>query len=211
MKLTELVEPEYSKNDAPDFNYISGLIEDHCSIALQFFRQTKLSLYRGISSEKPFLQLAPPEDRGPLHSASFLHDAAVSKLDKAGFTANRNNSFFCSGLKSQTIMYGSTFRVFPYNNFYYTWSPMIRDFMSDWDAPVPRDIRRIGQTVKWFTELPEKEFEKIYEYRAGNNRTLDDFEKAIKSGNEILIHSSCIMVSEKFYGNDLTNFLAKKY
>ena len=196
MLLKEFYEPEWDDTEAPSFEALAGMIEDHCPIILNFYRETKKSLFRGLQSKKFFLDLTPPVNRPPKDSGSWLHNLTVKQLDAAGFTANRNNSFFCSGDFKQTLPYGTTYIVFPYNTFQYTWSTKIIDWFGHWDTINPNP-----------SKLTPEEFEDVYGFRAGNNRTLDDLDKAISSKHEIMIHGKCIFIRQSTYDLELKKFL----
>lgn len=79
-------------------------------------------MYRGIDDYDDVLIKTIRTDRRPLDTDAFLHTIYNNALQKAGFTAIRTNSMFCTGRKSIANQYGSVYVIFPIGNFTYTWS-----------------------------------------------------------------------------------------
>jgi hypothetical protein len=99
-----------------------------CSDSIAAMRQAKQLLYRGIKTKVPDIFVGiPRQDRSPLDTPKGHNEQINTLMSKAGFTAIRTNSIFCSGSVWETGMYGKNYIIFPKNGFDFTWSTKIDD------------------------------------------------------------------------------------
>lgn len=189
---------------APSFNEITQLIETHCSDIAQFYRDNWIFMYRGIDSSAPVINLPAMSElqRKPLSTPADISSLVDGKLKSAGFTTLRSNSFFASGVYSP--FYGSIYWVFPYNNFDWAWSSKIEDFYSDFILPKFKDT--IMQLRKDPESITSNEFCKFFGYSqfTGPSKLL---KIALRSSNEIMIHSNCLFIRNTEYGTELKEYL----
>ena len=189
---------------APSFEEITQLIEAHCSDIAQFYRDNWVFIYRGIDSSAPVINLPAMSERQrpPLSTPADISALVDGKLKAAGFTTLRSNSFFTSG--GYTGFYGSIYWVFPYNNFDWAWSSKIADFYSDFILPKFKDT--LNQVRRDPSSMTAQEFCKFFGYSqfAGPSKLL---KIALRSSNEIMIHSNCLFIRDKEYGTELKEYL----
>lgn len=154
-------------------------ILDNCRDALAIMKQTKKTLYRGMSGRRLIAFTAiPRSDRQPTTSDPKVQEMMDDILRAGGINALRSNSIFCSGDIQQAKVYGHVYVVFPYDGFEFSWSEVVHDLY---------DTKVYKQLLTAKTINPEK-FLARYGYRG------DGFDEALKSGNEILIHGKYVAV-----------------
>lgn len=90
-----------------------------------------LPLYRGLNHSDNFIKKQRRIDRKPLGTNVFRHKLAVTAFNELGFTANRDNSYFCTGAMDQADEFGTIYYIFPIGEFSFTWSPDVKDFTYD--------------------------------------------------------------------------------
>lgn len=111
-------------------NKIADVIAVKCAPYLKQWNRKQM-LYRGVGTPLPYGQFASivnvRTNRRPTGSSKTHHTHLNKMFSGAGLKANRSNSLFCSGDKSQADMYGTPLVVFPVGEFNYTWSPNVTD------------------------------------------------------------------------------------
>lgn len=117
-----------TESKAPSNSSVIEFIQKNCKQYIQENPEwvTKL-LYRGIDNYDDIAIHQIRTDRRPLDTNPFLHDLYNDSLKKAGFTAIRTNSMFCTGKKAIASQYGAVYVIFPIGNFAYTWSSSYTD------------------------------------------------------------------------------------
>ena len=89
-------------------------------------------LFRGIRSSDDALYGKPFDARKPKDSNRDLHELVNGTINSLGFTANRENSMFVTGDRSQASGYGnSLYIMFPVDGFTFTWSQTVKDLVLD--------------------------------------------------------------------------------
>ena len=161
MKLTELNLTEIDENEEyqKEALEISKLLERDCQPFISQISKDDI-LYRGTEKAiDGFIEKRKVrKDRKPSGVTNDLTEVGnlVSEILKSN--ANRNNSIFTSGSKSETQTYGISYVVFPINRFEFLWSSKIGDFIS-----VTRHIsNRNHNWHKNFISLNDEKFNKIY-------------------------------------------------
>lgn len=141
----------------------------------------KLIAYRGVGTPRnhnDWYIVEVPQNRNPRDSTSEHHNKLISRIQKAGGIANRNNSIFVTGRPEQALAFavskefhrGKIFAVVPVGNFNITWSENFRDWIYDLAA----------------TEI--------------NQIKTSNLQAAIQSGHEIMINSSyAVLIDIDFY------------
>lgn len=84
-------------------------------------------LYRGMQKNVSFIRLPVKQNRPPFGSSFDLQNCMVNSFKQLGFTANRNNSIFCTGSQQFASDYGLTYFIYPIGDFQFTWTPHIKD------------------------------------------------------------------------------------
>lgn len=127
LRLKEIITEE---EEIKDFDELTGFIDKNCQ---SFLKQIdydfkKYQLYRGITYPPQFAATYQTNmNRTPANTPLQLHKIYIEAFRNAGFVANRNNSVFCSGSRSQAASYGSVANLIPIGDFEITWSPEIKD------------------------------------------------------------------------------------
>ena len=121
MRLYEVTDPDYM-----------NMVRRDCKPFLEQSGDKKV--YRGIRKNysEVFFKVTVRQDRKPLSFNSVEHALLIDAFEKGGFTANRNNSMFCTGSLRHTKSYGTAYEVYPIGDFSFTWSPKIRDLFTTW-------------------------------------------------------------------------------
>jgi len=154
-------------------------------------------LWRGIKdTREKVLKLPVRQDRKPRDTATVIHKALNFAFKKNGFTANRENSIFCSGSLSGLSTYGDAYAVFPIGEYAISWSPDVNDWTEDfaaseWITAEGLDlIRKIG-----WGKVDKLSSHHIKLYGSSglvkyiqHNYKNTDINAAIASRNEIMIH-----------------------
>jgi hypothetical protein len=189
------------------------LIRKHCG---QFLIEARgLPLYRGWGeSNLDFFVNSPPINRQPRDTKIEFHNLFVRAFKNAGFAANRNNSFHCTGnaeLAKQYTESSSIYYVFPLDGYKFTWSPTIIDlymYLFDFDefslSGLLSDPKQTG-TV-WADDVDE---DKLSKFIKDNYQTKNMY-KALKSKSEILINGKCFFLKTDYMNTQavyLANFL----
>lgn len=124
---------------------------------------TLKELYRGVNETDEVLIKDVRSDRRPRNTDDKLHDIINSSMDKAGFTALRNNSVFVTFDYGTAIEYGKLYIMFPIGKFDYTYSNTIVDLY--------------GQADKIIEALPIKYI---------NPKLVDDYEININNNDNVM-------------------------
>lgn len=154
------------------------VVRAQCGEALNAMKSAGRFLYRGLFNSAPeMFHGRPRENRQPLNKhrlqSQLMFDAALSKQ---GIKANRSNSIFCSGDLSQAYVYADNdkdvYLIFPINGFDFSWSPHVRDLVSE-------------PNYRWNQQTEQEFYDK---YIISQEYTNTNFDKALISGYEIMIH-----------------------
>lgn len=123
-------------------------------------------------------QKASPNFRRTVDTGDQIQFATDQSLRKLGARAFRENSTFATSQLSSAAYYGSLYIVFPIDGFRYTWSPLIRDFYSDFVYEHGRsEALRIAQSPELLQQVFNYQFDK-------------GLDKALLVGHEIMIHGN---------------------
>lgn len=116
MRLYEVTDPDYM-----------NMVRRDCKPFLEQSGDKKV--YRGIRKNysEVFFKVTVRQDRKPLSFNSVEHALLIDAFEKGGFTANRNNSMFCTGSLRHAKSYGTAYEVYPIGYFSFTWSPEVYD------------------------------------------------------------------------------------
>jgi hypothetical protein len=135
------IEYENSKvNDRPvKMNNLFKALAKNCKEIIKVYKELNRNefsrgkfLYRGIRSSDDALYGKPFDARKPKDSNRDLHELVNGTINKLGFTANRENSMFVTGDRSQASGYGnSLYIMFPIDGFTFTWSQTVKDLVLD--------------------------------------------------------------------------------
>jgi RNase P/RNase MRP subunit p29 len=136
-------------------------------------------LFRGIRSSDDALYGKPFDARKPKDSNRDLHELVNGTINSLGFTANRENSMFVTGDRSQASGYGnSLYIMFPVDGFTFTWSQTVKDLVLDsskrremlnQDAVqqirfLTADAKKNSEDTSLFPSYPEDLFYDGYKY-----------------------------------------------
>jgi transcription antitermination factor NusG len=119
-------------------------------------------LFRGIRSSDDALYGKPFEARKPKDSDRELHDLLNNAIKDMGFEADRENSTFTTGDRSQASGYGySLYVLFPVDGFKFTWSKTVKDLVLDSAKRmnmIDKNVRQqiVNEIIKSYNENPEK-------------------------------------------------------
>lgn len=178
MKINEIFNPD--ENDVK-FDDIMA----KCSQILQAYNTTGKLLYRGLNSDiGPKFFSASPKNRTPMNMYGTVNDFIEEWFNNKKFVATRSNSIFATSNFNDAENYALddlVYVIFPIDGFKFTWASQIEDL---WHAmPDDFDSKHIIKT-KGIDDLKDYVF-KIMD--KGDFRQTD-LNKAITSGNEVLIH-----------------------
>ncbi len=121
-------------------------------------------LYRGIRSSDDALYGKPFDARKPKDSNRDLHELVNGTINNLGLPANRENSMFVTGDRSQASGYGnSLYIMFPIDGFTFTWSQTVKDLVLDsskrqdlLDKEVISKIREMVKNAKAKSKEPSE-------------------------------------------------------
>jgi len=185
---------------------VLNLLRTRCRKFFKLFNyKMGYNLLRTSSPVNPLTFISEsPENREPRDTYYKFHNAINKKLEDAGFVARRNNSVFCRGSSLTLVGTAGTRRIFPMDNFDYTWCHS-GDLMLD---------RNLGSSPWRRGEEIEMGLRKFVPPDSGaqmfldlKNLTPDDFvekygfhndrlQSAIMQKNEIYIHGSYVAVGD---------------
>jgi hypothetical protein len=169
-----------------------AFMEKHCTKILDIYRKESRYLYHG--NHRPTARVImgrSREDRAPKDTPQFIQDRFDRTLKKAGFTALRANSIFCTSDKRYAASYGQLFVIFPIDGFTYSWSAKAYDFYTAF-AMYEGPDSEFYQDLKTLSPM---DFVKKYEYK--NNIGL---EKALENRHEVCISGSYIAIEDNSLG-----------
>lgn len=110
-------------------NFISKILKENCKQITNLYLSFDFFLYHGKSKNENFIILDNIKYRNPKDTKKEIHDLIDKAMKDLNFKATRSNSLFCTSNETEAKKYGSSiFVVFPYDNFYYSYSPFIPDF-----------------------------------------------------------------------------------
>lgn len=123
MRLYEVVEPE------EDPALVARVILTSCKPYLleSKFAETGATLKRGTFGKKNVEVKTVRTDRKPRDSAPWQHGLYTEILRRAGATANRHNSLFCTSNWMTAETFGSVHVIFPMGNIHYTYLDHVKD------------------------------------------------------------------------------------
>lgn len=110
--------------------YIKGIVRN-CPTIIQTIKKTNRMLYRGTRENAVAFYGKPYDQRNAKDSTSWMQEAFVSAMRKAGAVATRDNSIFTSTSESQASNFGGghTYLIFPRDPFHFSWSDKERDLV----------------------------------------------------------------------------------
>lgn len=185
------------------------LIKQHCQ---PFLTQNPNwyddRLYHGTKHTfTNFTKLKVNPNRKPRHNPKDMVKFVNDALTDAGFTANRNNSVFCSSERLMVDYYGEPCLVFPIGNFSFTWSSILGDFVLNSKISDPESVADSQKFIETLERASNKtEVIKKY-YKNETNSTLLE---AISSGSEIMISCKEVCLLKADLATSL-NHWSKKY
>lgn len=105
----------------------------------------QLRVYRGVSRGYDPVFTAPVrQDRLPTDTPEDKHRAFNAIIAAAGGRANRSNAAFVSGDKGFASGYGDVYVFIPLGQFHFTWSPLYRDWTSDFELDAMTELMKPG-------------------------------------------------------------------
>ncbi len=203
MKIKELQPGEEIALRLKKEDKILSLIKEHCQTAHQTYLNTHKILTRGI--DKNYLTAnefigRSRENRTPIVMNEIKAKKLNSAFSELGFNARRDNSIFCSSNKNAYKMFGTAFYIFPIDPFDFTWSPIVKDI--NIDMPLRSAINDNNYDIfKLWNEGQYNELIKYCEY------SKTDFNEAVLSENEVMIHGKYLGLSYE----DYSGFVIKLY
>lgn len=202
-KVNQAYQMEYEKSKANDrpvkMDNLFKALAKHCTQIIKVYKELNRNnferekfLFRGIRSSDDALYGKPFEARKPKDSNRQLHELVNGTIKSLGFTANRENSMFVTGDRSQASGYGNDLYImFPVDGFTFTWSKTVKDLVLDnskklemLDKDVIVKIREIVKQARaadptnFPINYPEELFTTGYEYE--NDR--DKITRAVENG-----------------------------
>ncbi len=178
-------------------------IKDECKV-LQSFKNTKTFLYRGLHHAKHNLSQnyffgKSPENRKSKGLVQSDHKTINKCLEIAGFNARRDNSICCATLEqhaknfANAIHEDKVYIIFPLYKFDFLWSITTKDLGGQ---GIPKELRKsFNRISKKSTPITKEDADFIIYYLGFKN---NDFNAALKSKHEILIHGEYIAVGIEF-------------
>ncbi len=105
----------------------------------------QLRVYRGVGGKFHPVFTAPIRtDRKPMDTPEHKHQGFNAIIAAAGGRANRSNAAFVSGDPKFASAYGEVYVFIPLGNFHYTWSPLYRDWTSDFTLDAMTELMKPG-------------------------------------------------------------------
>lgn len=166
------------------------VVRKNCSQILWLYKSKPGHFfYRGLKKNSAYILGKSPIGRPARNTEEHIHYAIIQGMMDLGLTAHRGNSIFVTpdedDASSYSSDYSSSYIVFPFNGFSYTWSPQIEDFFiamqnrveidpSETNAPMALQLKKLGYT----------------------NTGLD---KALIDGqNEVMLHGQYIAINSMY-------------
>lgn len=146
MKIKEILQPGVNQDlETENLDELLDRVESQCS---KFFAQAREHggwLYRGIqNAPSGIFHARSRQNRKPLHSDEALMNLFDEMLQKAGCTALRSNSIFCSSVSQFASGFGEVYLIFPIDGQHtYTWT-QAKDIILDTFAHL-----KATDTDKW--------------------------------------------------------------
>ncbi len=185
-------------NEVINKNSIINTIQTKCSDILSVYQKNQVYLYHGGKLGDTPQMFKTEKKRIPKDTPENIQKFVDQLLKKAGFTALRSNSLFCTGDINEAWGYGSynaPYIIFPFNGFQFTWSKIINDFTLYFgltDMFIANEyfalVNGIPKPTKTLTDMTPKQF--ISKFKFSNT----NITAAIKSKQEILISGKFIAV-----------------
>ena len=171
------------------------IVRTECSDAWEAYHRNYTLLYRGVASAvgTNMFHSMPRENRRTLTSNPKLQTYIDNALAKTGFTALRSNSIFCTTEGVDAASYGKPFIIFPKNGFSFTWSPDVGDLFIELGKREisPGDLSNLSAV------------DIVGEFNYKNT----NFDAALKSGNEIMIHGEYYACSSDKYEDAIIKYM----
>lgn len=164
-------------------------------------------VYRGQVSSLPTTYYVKPvrSDRRAMNMNAETTDMFNAAISRAGLVANRNNSVFCSGDRTQALDYGFVYVMFPIGRFNFTWSGLLED----WYTKMDRLNSKLKMDLDFVVPKSEKDLKKLdqeLKLRGDDNSLLE----AIASEHEILIHcQEVLLINESFYFGEVLPLISE--
>lgn len=154
-----------------------------------FLSQSKgYRLFRGIRKKEDWFSAYPRLDRRPLSSSDYITKYYNRLIERAGLTANRNNSFFVTSDDDIASLFApKVYLTFPNGKLLFTWSTRIDDWFNYFEEIENQANETDDQ------EILDNEMELLFNSLKGND---DSFRAALESGHEIIIQNHCYFINE---------------
>lgn len=172
-KVNQAYQVEYEKSKANDrpvkMDNLFKALAKHCKEIIKVYKelnrndfQREKFLFRGIRSTDDAVYGKPFIARKPKDSNRELHELVNGTINSLGFDANRENSMFVTGDRSQASGYGNDLYImFPVDGFTFTWSQTVKDLILDsnkklemMDKEVTKQLREMVKQAKLASAEP---------------------------------------------------------
>ena len=185
IKYGNLKQGEHLSLSPEKVNDIIDFIKRRCKKIINVYKSSGALLYRGTHTQNDaeFFIAKPFTKRKPKDTAKTYQIAIDNKLSQAGFTALRSNSIFCTSREKTTIIYGTTYVIFPIDGFTYTFAERVDDLTQNYG------LSDSSVVMNNLLKLPPQQFCKKLGFK--NNI---DLESALVNGDEVYIHGPVMAV-----------------
>lgn len=126
-RLADLANQDLGTLRSKMVNFYNKSVARHCSQAISEYKKAGRMLYRGTNEDSDVFVGKPFEERRTKDSDTLVSEKISQAMLEFGFKATRENSIFCSGSKTHASGYGSTYMIFPFDGFDFTWSTEYSD------------------------------------------------------------------------------------
>lgn len=154
MKWYQLTEEELDITDSED---IMAFIQQNCQPYIKEHPDfMSYPLYRGMSPRGDVSIQTIRQDRKPLSSNQYIHQVYDEAMKRAGLTAIRSNSIFCTGNKNAAMGYGDVYVIFPIGDFKYSYTTEYRDLYTAFGRIARRGFFRFKNINTILTRVEAK-------------------------------------------------------
>jgi hypothetical protein len=196
MRLTEFIRP-ITSGKRISMHEAHALIMQNCNEILNLYRKNAGRfdpfLFRGVRLESDAFISEPINFRQPQDTPNKVQTIIDSKLAAAGFKALRSNSIFCTGNKYNAKFFGSSYVIFPFDGFAFTWSEEIFDLTTDYDLFNDKDSKKPNENSVAFVNTINDMSGPQFVERYGFKNT--DLQQAILSEHEIYVRGKYVAVN----------------
>jgi len=171
-----------------------NVVRSQCSAYLSIRKTTRLRLFRGLNYHLDAFKGRPYDNRRPMHSSRKQQNELDRLLQAAGFDALRSNSTFVTTQERDIELYGGVYEIFPVNGFKFTWSTVFRD--------LTLDVFDNKKKLKSYNKLIQDPKISIDEKIKSFGFTSENFEQAMRSGNEIYLRGEYYAFAKENVNSD---------